>query len=439
MPIPARTALVLSFAPCSLLAFGISASPGCSLLVSPDDLGGATAPSGVDASSHDAQDDSHPSDVTTDVWEDTSTDVSEEAVEDSSQDSLADGGVDAPAACTTATADCDGNAANGCETDITESGAHCGACGHDCLGGECRDSMCQPVVLASGQESPMGVTVDTHGAGRVYWTNRVDSGSIRSVAKSGGTVTEHATGQALPSSIALDGNHLFWVTSGLAPSSGTVASLDLDVDAGTVSTIATGQDNPFALALRAGRVFWTNSTNLAGSVRAVDTEGTNPVEIATGQKLPTGIAADVVGVYWANLNAGEIRYADPHIAVPPVALFLDSLSSPVGVAVDQVNVYWTEFTGSVYRATKLEKVATACAINQDAPLGIAVDAVHVYWSNYGGGSIMRTAKAAYVGDAGATQPTVLASDQNGPTTIALDADAVYWTNGGDGTVMRLAK
>jgi sugar lactone lactonase YvrE len=89
------------------------------------------------------------------------------------------------------------------------------------------------------------------------------------------------------------------------------------------------------------------------------------------------------------------------------------------VAVDQVDVYWTEFTGSVYRATKLQKVVAACATGQDAPLGIAVDAVHIYWSNYGGGSIMRSVKAASPDDAGATQPTVLASDLNGPTTIAL--------------------
>ncbi len=45
--------------------------------------------------------------------------------------------------------DCDGNIDNGCETDTRSAKAHCGACGHDCLGGACTDGHCQPVAVPS--------------------------------------------------------------------------------------------------------------------------------------------------------------------------------------------------------------------------------------------------------------------------------------------------
>jgi hypothetical protein len=40
---------------------------------------------------------------------------------------------------------------------------NCGACGHDCLGGDCRRGVCQPVVLARGINSVNGVAVTSAG------------------------------------------------------------------------------------------------------------------------------------------------------------------------------------------------------------------------------------------------------------------------------------
>jgi hypothetical protein len=36
-----------------------------------------------------------------------------------------------------------------CETNLLTASAHCGACGHDCLGGRCEEGVCQPVVIDS--------------------------------------------------------------------------------------------------------------------------------------------------------------------------------------------------------------------------------------------------------------------------------------------------
>jgi hypothetical protein len=51
-------------------------------------------------------------------------------------------------ACNAGFASCDGNDANGCETNLQTTSAHCGACGSSCSGGQiCRDSAC---VMAGG-------------------------------------------------------------------------------------------------------------------------------------------------------------------------------------------------------------------------------------------------------------------------------------------------
>jgi hypothetical protein len=51
-------------------------------------------------------------------------------------------------ACNAGFASCDGNDANGCETNLQTASAHCGACGNACSGGQiCRDSAC---VMAGG-------------------------------------------------------------------------------------------------------------------------------------------------------------------------------------------------------------------------------------------------------------------------------------------------
>jgi RHS repeat-associated protein len=52
------------------------------------------------------------------------------------------GGVCGPAACNAGFGDCDMNPVNGCETDLTTSAAHCGACGTPCEGGPHATAAC---------------------------------------------------------------------------------------------------------------------------------------------------------------------------------------------------------------------------------------------------------------------------------------------------------
>jgi len=52
---------------------------------------------------------------------------------------------------------------------------NCGGCGHDCLGGECKNDSCQPVVLSSAFAHPSHLAVDAAGA---YFTDDSGPGSV---------------------------------------------------------------------------------------------------------------------------------------------------------------------------------------------------------------------------------------------------------------------
>lgn len=52
--------------------------------------------------------------------------------------------------------DCNGEASDGCEVDPTSNGEHCGACGHDCLGGACVGGACRPAHLFAHDFGPGG-------------------------------------------------------------------------------------------------------------------------------------------------------------------------------------------------------------------------------------------------------------------------------------------
>src|SRR5688572_31922433 len=70
---------------------------------------------------------------------------------DGSSGSLIDGASSGGPDATTTT--CDG-------VDLTSDAKHCGACSHDCLGGACVGSKCQPVELAVAVGQPYAIGVD---------------------------------------------------------------------------------------------------------------------------------------------------------------------------------------------------------------------------------------------------------------------------------------
>src|SRR5689334_1051610 len=46
-----------------------------------------------------------------------------------------------------------------CSTDLETDPANCGACGHDCQGGGCFESMCVPTVFLANEPGVTGVAI----------------------------------------------------------------------------------------------------------------------------------------------------------------------------------------------------------------------------------------------------------------------------------------
>lgn len=135
---------------------------------------------------------------------------------------------DAAPACTATLVDCDGDEANGCETDLTTDSKNCGACSHDCLQGACAGGRCQPFVLADGQASPGNVALD---ATHLYWAAQGAGGGVVRVSRSGGPVEVVAQGALPPGGIAVDDEAVFWSEFGSGGSVWRLAKSDIGTTA----------------------------------------------------------------------------------------------------------------------------------------------------------------------------------------------------------------
>ena len=150
-------------------------------------------------------------------------------------------------------------------TDTNSDPVNCGACGHDCLGGACAMSACQPTTLATLQDGAAGIALDTT---RVYWASPI-KGTVSSIAKAGGTVAPLASGQAGAAYVAVDGVSVYFTTF-QAPS-GTISKVPLAGGAPTVLTATTRAAN--GIATDGGRVYWVDFGAGTGAVSQMSVTG----------------------------------------------------------------------------------------------------------------------------------------------------------------------
>lgn len=351
--------------------------------------------------------------------------------EDAADDVAQDAALDGPGPCTATRLDCDGDETNGCEVDSSSDPRSCGACGHDCLLGECWSGVCQPFVLATGQTLPSNVALDsTH----LYWTNQQPGGAVSRVPRSGGPVEVVAQLSLAPGGIAVDDTAVFW--SEFA-SAGSVWRLDKSSIGDTTAAVelASGQGTSTALALDGNRVYWTTP----GTIRRTFKTGGSVETIASGQETPGGLVAQLGLAFWTNVMGGTVVGLDTN-SDGGVHVFATGQGFPAGLTADLGNLYWANNVAdtdggspAIMTIAKLNVTTpTVLAGGQAGPLGIAQFGTHIYWTNNGGGTVMRVLKT------GGT-PEVLASGQQAPAGIAVDATAVFWVNRDDGTVAAVAQ
>lgn len=176
----------------ALAALGLAWSAGCSV-VSLDELQGGTGGGGAGEGGGALAS----SGVTTSTGAGATTTTATAA-----------GGGGGGAPCAEGTGDCDGDGA--CEP-LAADPLHCGWCGHDCLGGNCLEGKCQPVVVWEGDVvdgRATGVTVDEDA---VYFCA---SGGVRRLPKTGGEPLILDAGGSC-TRIAIAGPHAYYSRGGL--------------------------------------------------------------------------------------------------------------------------------------------------------------------------------------------------------------------------------
>ncbi len=280
-----------------------------------------------------------------------------------------------------------------------------------------------PVNLSSGLNSPLRVAVDST---NIYWTENNDTGTVKKVSISGGTVTTLASGLNDPAGIAIDSTNVYWTEEN---SNGTVKKVS--ISGGTVTTLASGLSNPADIAVDSTNIYWTEDT----TVKKVSISGGTATTLASGQSYPYGIAVDSTSVYWAEFSSGTVKKVS--ISGGTATTLASGLSSPDNIAVDSSNVYWTEFTatGTVKKVSRSGGTVTTLASGLNKPWDIAVDSANVYWTeNNDSGTVKK------VSISGGTA-TTLASGLNYPAGIAVDSTNIYWTiySSTNGTINRIMK
>lgn len=385
-----------------------------------------------------------------------------------------DAPLDAPLDVSTQEASADAPADNGaaeasisCETgtacgtkcvDTLTNPADCGRCSHDCGGGQCVSGVCQPMVIATGQQGPRTLFVS---GSTVYWTNHTDAyaGSVASCPVTGcvGPPQTYATGLYDASGISVSAGSIFFGVFGATPAEGGPANQSSGMfacsTAGCAMNPAPLTNTPGAIVGVASdgvNVFWNDSGY--GQVLSCGVSGCNgtPTVVASNIGSPWyGLATDATSVYFAGRGDGTVYSCPKAGCGGSPKTIVSGLDGPYSLAVDSDTVYVTTYDPNDMNtpAPVVSCPLTGCttttptmvAANQATPSGIAADGAGVYWANEATAT-PNTSTVVYCPKTGCPQgPTTLASSQQGAFWVALDSSFVYWTDFVAGQVLRVAK
>jgi hypothetical protein len=340
-----------------------------------------------------------------------------------------------------------GSDAAPCAADLTLDPHNCGACGHDCLGGACTASACQPFVLATNQKTPSNLVVDQ---GTAYWTDgdgAVWSCGVRGCNQTPKSVMRVDAGNPFLSGLDVQGSMVYalgYYTAAIhaCPTSGCAAP----------TTIAQNLDYPYDVRVDATNAYFLSANSgylgkcplpscLAGATRM--TPGGPPAWF--------GLVMDDQYLYWYagpnNDFSKAMLYRAPKTQVDAgPELLLANRPYPTSLAVRNGTLYVVETGGASAdggppKNGRVYKVALAAGLaqftlasNQISPKGIAVDDTDAYWTSQSSGAILRCAIA------GCNEaPSVVVTGQNQPASPVVTTDALYWTEYLGGTVKGLAK
>lgn len=242
-----------------------------------------------------------------------------------------------------------------------------------------------PIAVVSGLNFPSRIAVDATNVYFVdYRTTTIDfSDCVVAMAPLDGSAppTILATRQYFfDMRLAQDTTSIYWTTNSADFAHGTVVKASKA--SGAVTNLATGQWAPRSIAVDGTRVFWESNYQ----IMSVPVEGGTPTMVTGGSASAT--ALDASNLYF--MSGGTLTKVPLDGGAPVEVVSIDGFPSAGAIAVDDTSAYWAiSPDGTIMKAPLDGGTPTILATDQNMPLAIAVDATSVYWVNNGDGRVMK--------------------------------------------------
>ncbi len=354
----------------------------------------------------------------------------------------------------------DGGDGGPCTADTTKDPKNCGRCGHDCLGGECKDSKCEAVRVGALIDTPLGyVTVSSK---YIYVSTRIalttEKGGIFRFPKDGpGGTGELFVDIRYAQAMAIVGSRLYFLVEDDPANDvdkfGGFYSCALDAPGQCTPTRHAVADNPRALTAAGGKLYYGESATGSGmreftppSTNVLFRDGYNPPNLyvdgpAAFYSVSVGGASSTAKVIEVFPDAG---YTERTIFFSGFAADVgDIFGSPQFVIATAYDGTGSSERGIVRRLPRVGSVS-ACDFasgNNKRAYGVWADEKRVYWTNegtgtdhpYTGGSL----SSCDINGCCTTAETLWSGVE--PRAITGDAVGVYWVSRTEGAVWKLAK
>lgn len=326
--------------------------------------------------------------------------------------------------------------------DLDSDPANCGACGHDCGGGECVAGACQPVRVAGNLDRPYSLAVSPE-SGQVFWltptqVSRCPLTGCQSPARLA-EFEEHVPVKKLDNIVATE-QDVFWL--GDRPP----AWLMQCPAAGCTFEVPDAQDgyeldSPRSL-VREGDLLVVGERF---SIRVCQAQGGCTLASCVGADSIQSVAIDDTSVFWMESTDPGGLYSCPRQGSgTPLRLTADR---GLIVRLHEGSLYVAKSTGdAIYRCSRdgcggqgADVVTGEVGINS-----LVVNARGLFWTTLGSATEATGAvKTCPLDGCGSQGPRVLATGQAQPTDLHVIGDDVLWVDQGltgtaqSGAIMRV--
>ena len=332
--------------------------------------------------------------------------------------------------CAAGRGDCNGDASDGCETDLLTEVLHCGACNRSCGETACSSGACEVVTLADGQNSPIGIALsDTH----VYWANFAPAENVQRVLKDGGVIEVVASDLLSPYEILPDGDTVY-ITEYGSPPDANARVLAASLVSGPLTVLTEGQVAAGELALDGTHVYWVSHDKPEASIHRIARGGGADEVLFTGEGSVLDLRLHGGQLYWLGQGEGIGRIVRGDLDGSGREVLVDDIANPaLEFAIDGGQIYFGAITPNEIASVSTEGGAPQVLhrpAGAQKTLEIAGD--HLFLTTASRGSVERI-------DVRDGAAITLVTGQLAPFDLAVDAVSVYWSDRDDGAVRKSAR